>query len=143
MHANAHCALSRDARIGLPATMTVTGFVCSSGNCRTAIQLLRSTATGTSSAWLAAVRRHFAARHGAAVDHHFDEALLAQVKRIGLLLFADQDGVADVAPAADGDRAAIGGLERGLGRKGDGGLDESPSRAPRAVACRPNACRRP
>ena len=62
MHASAHSALSREARIGLPGDSTMTGFVWSCGNWRSAIQLLRSIGTVNLDRVLASVRRHFAAR---------------------------------------------------------------------------------
>ena len=77
------CALSRDARIGLPATMTVTGFVCSCGKLPDGNPAAALDGDRHFDRVVAAVRRHFAARHDASVDHHFDEALLALVQRIG------------------------------------------------------------
>ena len=79
MQASAHCALSRDARIGLPATVTFTGLVCSCGNSRSATQLLRSMGTRKLEGVFVSVRGHFAGRYRSTVDDDFDEPLTALI----------------------------------------------------------------
>ena len=64
---------------------------------------------------LSSVRGHLARGPDAAVHDDLDKALSPLIQRIRRLHLAFDDGVADVAPAPDRNRAAIGRLERRVG----------------------------
>ena len=70
-----HCALRRDARIGLPPTIAKIGLVCDEGRMRAAIQLLRSTATSKVSVRMLPSATRCLRCHDRAVDDDLDRHL--------------------------------------------------------------------